>query len=330
MPWKSCAAVLAAGLMIMGIASPYVASAAERAWMGVFLQEYDDKLKDAMEHGESGVLVSRVVEGGPADQAGLRRGDLIVRVDGRQVSSVGELTDLVADARVGESLDIDYMRGSRWESARVVLADYPEDDEGPRVAPTPPTPPAPATPPAPPAEPRVPRITLDDDWVKDMQSQMRRNTEMFRTPNRGRLGVQIENVDRDDAYGASRGVRVTEVMDDTPAERAGIRSGDIITRVDGEPIDDTGDLVRRIRGSEDGRLTIELVRRGSRRTVEAQLDRTRITTRRSFGTPAPRARAYGNDGDDRVGQLSRENEELREELRQLREELRQLKEDMRR
>src|SRR5512138_374551 len=156
MPWRICTALMATAVLALGLAAP-AARAADRddegqPWMGVFLQEYDRNLKDAMGQDEDGVLVSRIVEGGPADKAGLRRGDLILRVDQRAVSSVQEVTDLVNDARVGEAIDVDYLRGSRHETTHVTLESRPGDDETPQarsndedeeVTPVPPAPRAP-------------------------------------------------------------------------------------------------------------------------------------------------------------------------------------------
>jgi membrane-associated protease RseP (regulator of RpoE activity) len=134
------------------------------------------------------------------------------------------------------------------------------------------------------------------------------------------------------------GARVTGVVDDSPAKRAGIRTGDVITRLDGKKIGDASDLIDAVRGTE-GRVTIELERNGDRRTVTAELDAGAPGTNRApqvyewrgdmnhngngalrhgpgMKTPAP-------GGDD----LRKELDDLREELRQLRRELDDMKKD---
>jgi len=333
MPWKKYTAWLASGVLVLALATPFVARAADsgRAWMGVFLQEYNDTLKEAMGRDQNGVLLSRVVPDGPAEAAGLRAGDLIVKVDGHEVSSVDELTDLVSDARVGETLNVDYMRGSRWQSTTVTLGERPDSD-APRArdgdddddnAPTPAPPEAPSAP-RPPDAPRV--IVPDDKWMSDLRGQLR-TPMMMGFQNRPRLGVQVQDVSGDmaDALGVDRGVLVTEVMDGMPAKQAGIRAGDVITRIDGDAVGSTSELQRALRSSDDNRVTVELVRRGERRTVSATLQGTRTRRMRSesfnYSTPKRSSSSYNNDD---------ENQQLKDEIRELKEEIRQMKEDMHR
>lgn len=334
MPWRIRTALMATAVLALGLAAP-AARAADRddqgqPWMGVFLQEYDRNLKDAMGEDQDGVLISRIVEGGPADKAGLRRGDLILRMDRHPVTSVQEVTDLVKDARVGEEIDVDYLRGSRRESAQVTLEARPGDDETPQArsndeddddVPAPPTPRAPVA-------PRAPQAPMPPDraWMDDLRTQLR-TPGMTMLQNRPRLGVQVQDLEGDmaDAMGVDHGVLVTEVMDDMPAKRAGIRAGDVITRVNGRGIDSSNELIQALRSAGTGRVTVELVRRGARRTVTTELERSRVRTR-TFNYTAPKVERERDSRDSRDD----ENAELREEIRQLKEEIRQLKEDMRR
>src|SRR5438034_2734591 len=94
--------------------------------------------------------------------------------------------------------------------------------------------------------------------------------------NRGRLGVRVETLspelgDYFDAPGG-HGVLVLEVMKGTAAERAGVRAGDVITGVNGHAVGNASQLVDAL-GDREGRVSIELLRKGQRRTVEATLER---------------------------------------------------------
>jgi serine protease Do len=81
------------------------------------------------------------------------------------------------------------------------------------------------------------------------------------TVTRGFLGVGIQDVSRDIAESvgldAARGALVTEPSKDSPADKAGVKSGDVITQVDGEDIDNALDLSRTIAGKNPG-TTVEL------------------------------------------------------------------------
>ena len=149
---------------------------------------------------------------------------------------------------------------------------------------------------------------------------------------RGRLGVRIESLNPDLASalgtGSERGVLVLEVLGGTPAEKAGIKAGDIIVSVDREAVSDADDLVSALR-DEDGAVSIGVVRRGVKRTIETTLE------------DAPRVMRFksgdGQLGMGRLREMERprvrierdtDRDGLREELEKLRSELRDLKREL--
>jgi S1-C subfamily serine protease len=67
-------------------------------------------------------------------------------------------------------------------------------------------------------------------------------------------------------------VLIIEVMDGTPAEKAGLKAGDIITEVGGHKISDYDDLADALRDREEGNVSITVMRKGNRRTVQAELE----------------------------------------------------------
>jgi putative serine protease PepD len=75
--------------------------------------------------GKGGAVIQRVEPTGPADQAGLRTGDVIVSVDGKSIDSPDALTQAVAAHKPGESVTLEYKRAGARHSARVVLAARP-------------------------------------------------------------------------------------------------------------------------------------------------------------------------------------------------------------
>jgi membrane-associated protease RseP (regulator of RpoE activity) len=166
-------------------------------------------------------------------------------------------------------------------------------------------------------------------------------TFSFDSNGRGRLGVRVEKLSDDlaQALGMSgdEGVLVVQVLEDTPAQKAGIRAGDVIVRIDGEMVSDPDELVKAL-GSSDGSVDIVLVRKGDRRTIRTELERG-ATPRAWSTTPAPNARPRRFDvripEPGRSPQVYRwrakddaENQDLREELRQLRRELQELRREM--
>jgi len=328
-------------------------TAAARPWLGVYTQELTDDLRSGLDLQGGGVIVNQVVERGPADRAGVRKGDVIVRFNSREVDSPQALSDLVGGAHEGQTIALEVNRHGDSRTLSVTLGTRPSAGELPAPAPgmAPGAPQAPEAPeaPAPPddharREFRV-RIDAPDDngapheWSFDGDPQQLR--EKLRTVlpqldrldlpgleglgGRPRLGVRIESLNEDlasalDAPG-HEGVLVLEVLKDTPAERAGLRAGDVILRVDDHAVADARALVSALRDAA-GKVSIEVSRKGARRTVEAELD------------AAPGAgRDDGQVGQGRMEELRQRvrdrSDADRDDLKQQLDELRQQVEELR-
>ena len=157
---------------------------------------------------------------------------------------------------------------------------------------------------------------------------------MFMNGGRGRLGVRIETLSSDLAaamgVAGSKGVLVLEVLDGTPAEKAGLRAGDVITAVENESVADVDDLVSALR-DENGSVSLSVVRRGERRTIEAQLEdaprvirlRDGVVERKAGPGQKKEIVIKRKDAGDDDGDLREQMRELREQLRELREQLRE-------
>jgi predicted metalloprotease with PDZ domain len=178
----------------------------------------------------------------------------------------------------------------------------------------------------------------DLDRLGDLMWMRGDGTGSFSMLSRGRLGVRVEKLTSDLAQAlgvdGDRGVLVLQVMEDTPAQKAGIRAGDVILRVGNRDVSETSDLTSEIQRSE-GRADIVLLRKGSRRTVEVDLpERGSSRIRRNGGgarsfdmripEPGRTPRVYRWQGQDEGS-----SDALREELRQLRRELEELRKELR-
>lgn len=160
----------------------------------------------------------------------------------------------------------------------------------------------------------------------------------------GYLGVQVQDVTRTLQRARNlptdQGALVSRVEQDSPADRNGVRRGDVIVEVDGEKIDGSNDLIRVVRGIEPGKnARITLWRAGSLRTVNVQLG-DRPQGRPGVHPDMGRWPA-GDDDEDRImppppsgfgdrEQVRQQIRELRSELEQLRSELRALRAELRR
>jgi len=100
-----------------------------RGWLGVGIQNVDAPLAEALGMSRpQGVLVTEVGPTTPAAKAGLKRGDVVLSVDGQAVTSTGELRNLVAAAGAGHATSLEILRDGKKTTLSVTLGQVPGDD----------------------------------------------------------------------------------------------------------------------------------------------------------------------------------------------------------
>ena len=101
-------------------------STAPGTWLGIEVQEIDETIaKQLGLGGNDGVLVTKVVEGSPADNAGIERGDVIVRFDRRTIEEVSDLQKVISKLSSGERVQVVLIRKESTERLYVKLESAP-------------------------------------------------------------------------------------------------------------------------------------------------------------------------------------------------------------
>jgi serine protease Do len=96
-----------------------------RGWLGLSLQEVTPSLIKSMNlRGSKGALVADVTKGGPAEKAGIRRGDVIVSLDSAFVESANDLKNRIAGSRVGKKVEIGLIRKGERITVQPVVEPY--------------------------------------------------------------------------------------------------------------------------------------------------------------------------------------------------------------
>lgn len=228
---------------------------------------------------DQGVTIDRVDEASPAAKAGLKDGDRVVEFDGERVRSTRQLTRLVQETPSGRTVKMVVHRGAD----RRTLDITPEAD---RVAAF---------------DRRVePGLELDLDrdlerGLRDLPQRLepflnfeRRFDGIPSLMGRGRLGAQVQPLGDQLAeyFGAKDGgVLVAGVTADSPASKAGLKAGDVITKVNGAAVKDTAALMNALGDvKDDGAVTLDIVRDRKASTVKATIEAPRTRTRPTRGT----------------------------------------------
>ncbi len=225
------------------------------AWMGVAIEEVSDaKAKELKLPAVRGVLLTEVQDDSPAAKAGLKPGDVITEYDGERVEGTAAFRRMIRETPPGRTVRITYWRDAKSQSASVELESRHDEMQVAIQRAMPPE--------------FVYRFRTGPDMTPDMPM-------MFgRTP---RLGIEAMDLSGQlgEYFGApdGEGVLVTDVLADTPAAKAGLKAGDVITKLDGDRVQGVGELRAKLgEKHEEKSVTLTLLRKGTEMslTVEPQ------------------------------------------------------------
>ncbi len=180
----------------------------------------------------SGVTISSVVAGSPADQAGLKVGDTITTVDGHKVAKGGDLVDYIASRKPGTKVELGFIRNGKTQEASVTTADRA----------------------------KLFAARLGED----------QGSEDDNAPKQSKFGLTVRKVtpemaDRLDME-AGKGVIVQDVKPGSFAEDVNVARGDIILQINKQPVNSEDDFTRIESSLKSGQDVVFLVRqRGSSR-----------------------------------------------------------------
>lgn len=204
------------------------------------------------EGSSSGALITGVSENSAAAKAGLKKDDIITKINDKSVYDQDQLSDVVKSFKPGDKINITYTRGGKESKTTATL--------GKRSAmlgrvPMPPR--APGAPGAPGAP--MPPMIFNFDENGDFG-------DVFQYRAKPRLGIKVQDTED------GKGVKVLDVDDDSPAGKAGIKENDIITSFEGQQVTSAGDLAKASReAKEKSNLKVQLNRNGKSQTIEIKV-----------------------------------------------------------
>ncbi len=204
-----------------------------------------------------GVGVTQVIKDSPAEKAGIRKDDVILRFDGESVTSARKLNRLVGESSADQTVRLTISRGGSEQEVSATLSkrDPMKNVLGGVLAPgiLRGTTPGPFK-----VNPGAIEINPGEDGF------------VFAFGGNRRIGVSTQSLTKQlaDYFGAKDGgVLITSVTDNSPAAKAGLKAGDVITAIDGEKVTSAGDVSRSINKKDDGQVTLTIIRDHNTRTV---------------------------------------------------------------
>ena len=209
----------------------------KRGWLGVRIQTVTDELAEGLRLDKAhGALVASVTEGGPAEAAGIRQGDVILEFDGREVAEMRKLPRMVAETRIGKGVKVVVWRKGKEEHLTVDLGELEEEQI------------AAAT-------------TGPVEEVEALGLELAQLTPELR--QRFELKEDME------------GVVITDVWADGTAAAKGLKPGDVIVEVDQEEVSNPAEVSEKIERAKDEGfrvVTLLVFRQGDFQWVAVRLD----------------------------------------------------------
>jgi len=232
----------------------------DEGWLGVSLQRLTPELREATDiSSDVGVLVTDVVEQSPAEKAGFEVGDIILKYDGKEVTSPRRLSKLVRKTAPDTQVKVDISRDGKKKTLTAKVGEFDH-------------------------EKACTIKILGDTGKKKLFLDFDDDLSLLGLPHLcswlgSDLWLGVHTVDLTDQLAKyfevkdGRGILISEVVLESPAEKAGLKAGDILIKANGERIEDTPDLHDVIGDHEEGdEIELVVLRKGKEMKLKATLE----------------------------------------------------------
>jgi C-terminal processing protease CtpA/Prc len=231
------------------------------SWLGVETSEVtQQKAKDLKLPAERGAVVGKVLTDSPAAKAGLQQNDVITEINGQRVEGTAQFRRMIHEIPAGRSVQLTVWRDGRSQTVTATVGKS-EGRRGSGMMNGPGT-----------FSFRMPNIPE----MPEIAGLGDLNNLVVMAPGQTRLGINAEDLQGDfgNYFGApdGEGVLVREVFPDSPAAKAGLKAGDVITSVGGDRIRTASELREKLRSGKDAKsLSLGVLRNKSSLTLSVEL-----------------------------------------------------------
>lgn len=227
-------------------------------YLGVGVKEINaERAKTLKLKEEYGVEVTTVEPESPADKAGLKPGDVVLEYNGQRVEGTQQFVRFVRETPPGRTVRLTVFRNGSAQTLTATVAERkgrsfnfpaPKIDEDIKV-----------------------RIEKELEGLRDIPKV----TMSWRAGMLGIEGESLKGSQLGEFFGVKEGVLVRSVMKDTPAEKAGLKAGDVIVKVDDRKVEEPRDITSALRTLREGSkktIPVVVIREKKETTLQVMLD----------------------------------------------------------
>jgi len=199
---------------------------------------------------DEGVKINEVVKGSAAEKVGLLKGDVITKLDDKNITSPEDLMDAVKSHKVGDEVKVYYTRDKKNKNVKVKLGETKANKRtfiyknfNPGIG------------------------SNNFNFKMAPMPKMNDNFFKFRYNNdKPKLGLKIEDTEN------NTGVKIINVEEGSPADKAGLKKDDIITSFNGEKVTSVEELMDQVNDSEDKEsFDVKAMRNNSEMNFEVKI-----------------------------------------------------------
>jgi serine protease Do len=241
------------------------------SWLGVETHEVTaDKAKELKLSAERGVVLGKIVPDSPAAKAGLKENDVVTEINGQRVEGAAQFRRMIHEIPAGRSIQLTVWRDGRTQTISATLGKSEQGRHAMKMmAPTPGT------------------FAFRMPEMPEIPSMEWNGSMLF--GGQPRLGIDAEEISGQLGafFGApdGEGILVRDVTSGSPAEKAGVKAGDVITSLNGERIRSVGELREKLsakRDDKDRTVKLGVLRNKSEISLNVELLAPAPRTKRVF------------------------------------------------
>jgi len=205
-----------------------------------------------------GAEIIKVIDDSEAERIGLKKGDIIVKLAGKDVENPSDVKELISEMEDDGEVEIIVVRDGKRQTFQAKLAPVEIDDY---------------------------IMHFDDDFNFD---KFKKLPDMFKGKNwlggkGGFLGVYARNISDQlkEYFNVEHGVLIEKIIEDSPAEKAGLEAGDVILYIEDKKIEDYEDLVRTLNYYDpEDKVKVKYSRKGSTKTADVVLGNKKLNRKK--------------------------------------------------